>query len=42
VHADLVIARAKVQLGEESSTTEFVEEFVDDGYWELVLGGGGV
>jgi hypothetical protein len=37
MHADLVVARAEVQLGEEACAVEFVEQLIDDRDRELVL-----
>jgi hypothetical protein len=42
VHPDLMVARMKVQLGEEPRPVQFIEELVHHRNWELILGGDGV
>lgn len=37
MHPHLVVARAQIQLGEESGAAKFIEELIDDGNGELVL-----
>ena len=42
IHADLMIPRAQVKLGEEPGAVEFVQELVDHWYGKSVLDGDGV
>lgn len=37
VHANLMFARTKVQLGEETRPLQFVEEFINDQYRKFVF-----
>jgi hypothetical protein len=39
VHAHLMVARPKIQLSEEASTMQFIQEFFDHWNWEFVLDG---
>lgn len=39
VNAHLVVARAQIQLGEETGAVELVEELLDHRNWELILDG---
>jgi hypothetical protein len=42
VHLHLMVAGAKVELGEECCAVQLIQQFLDHGDWELILHGGGV
>jgi hypothetical protein len=37
VHAHLVVAATEVKLGEEPHTVKFIQQLIDQWYWELIL-----
>jgi hypothetical protein len=37
MHADLMVAIAKINLGEEPCSTKFIKQFIDNWYWKFVL-----
>jgi hypothetical protein len=37
VHAHLVVAATEVKLGEEPHIVKFIQQLIDQWYWELIL-----